>query len=88
MQAQAFGLPDETFGEIVCVWLQKAPGAALSEEAVKAYCKDRIAHFKVPAIVRFVDDFPLTVTGKVQKFVMREAMTRELTKDKAKQGSA
>ena len=88
LQAQAFGLPDETFGEIVCVWLQKAPGAALSEEAVKAYCKDRIAHFKVPAIVRFVDDFPLTVTGKVQKFVMREAMTKELTKDKAKQGSA
>ena len=88
LQAQAFGVPDKTFGEVVCVWLQKAPGCALDEAGVKAYCKDRIAHFKVPAIVRFVEDFPLTVTGKVQKFVMREAMTKELAKEQAKPGSA
>jgi fatty-acyl-CoA synthase len=84
LEAQAFGVPDEKFGEIVCVWIKRAPGSGLSEQDVKDYCKDRIAHFKVPAIVRFVDEYPLTVTGKVQKFVMRDVMTREMTAEAAR----
>ena len=78
LQAQVFGVPDEQLGEIVCAWLQKAPGSDLGEGDVKAYYKDKIAHFKVPAVVRFVDEFPLTVTGKVQKFVMRDVMIRDM----------
>jgi len=77
LEAQAFGVPDEKYGEIVCVWIKKAPDSDLTDTAVRDYCKEQIAHFKVPAIVRFVDEFPLTVTGKVQKFVMREAMMKE-----------
>ena len=78
LEAQAFGVPDEKFGEVVCVWIKKAQGSDLDEDGVRAYCRDSIAHFKIPAIVRFVDDYPLTVTGKVQKFVMREKMVEEL----------
>ena len=50
----------------------------MTEDDVRAFCKDRIAHFKVPRYIRFVDEFPLTVTGKAQKFVMRDAMLEEL----------
>lgn len=78
LEAQAFGVPDDKFGEIVCVWLKKAPDSSLNGQDVKDFCKEKIAHFKVPAIVRFVDEYPLTVTGKVQKFVMRKVMTKEL----------
>ncbi|NOX68659.1 MAG: AMP-binding protein [Gammaproteobacteria bacterium] len=78
LEAQAFGVPDEKYGEIVCVWIKKAPDSDMNEAAVQDYCKEQIAHFKVPAIVRFVDEYPLTVTGKVQKFVMREAMIKAL----------
>ena len=78
LEAQAFGVPDDKFGEIVCVWIRKAPGSDLDEEGVRAHCKDKIAHFKIPALVRFVDGFPLTVTGKVQKFVMRDEMIATL----------
>ncbi len=73
-EVQVFGIPDQKYGEIVCAWVQLKEGAALSEEEVKAFCKDQITHFKVPTHVRFVDDFPMTVTGKIQKFKMREAM--------------
>jgi fatty-acyl-CoA synthase len=82
LEAQAFGFPDEKYGEIVCVWIKRAPNASLSEAAVKDYCKDKIAYFKVPAIVRFVDEYPLTVTGKVQKFIMLNAMMKELQTEK------
>ena len=78
LEAQAFGVPDEKFGEIVCVWIKKTPGSDLDEDGVRAYCRDKIAHFKIPAIVRFVEEYPLTVTGKVQKFVMRDQMVEEL----------
>ena len=78
LEAQAFGIPDEKFGEIVCVWIKKAHGSGLDEDGVKAYCREKIAHFKVPAIVRFVEEYPLTVTGKVQKFIMREKMVEEM----------
>jgi fatty-acyl-CoA synthase len=54
-------------------------GAAATEEDIRAFCRGKITHFKIPRYVRFVDAFPMTVTGKVQKFVMREMMTKELT---------
>lgn len=70
--AQVFGVADPKYGEQVAVWVKKKPGSNLDEETLKAFCKGQIAHYKVPAIVKFVDEFPMTVTGKIQKFVMRE----------------
>lgn len=77
-QAQVFGVPDEKYGEIVCAWIVLAKDARLDEEDIKAFCRENIAHFKVPAHVRFKDELPMTVTGKPQKFVMSEAMREEL----------
>jgi fatty-acyl-CoA synthase len=75
MDAQVIGVPDKKYGEQIMAWIQTREGAHLDEEAVIAFCKGRIAHFKVPRYVRFVDEFPLTVTGKVQKFKLRELAT-------------
>ncbi len=69
---QVIGVPDERYGEEVCAWIVLREGAALSEEELRQFCAGRIARFKIPRYVRFVDGFPLTVTGKVQKFKMRE----------------
>ena len=77
--AQVFGVPDERYGEELCAWIRLKPGVTITEEDVRAFCRDKITHFKIPRYVRFVDEYPMTVTGKVQKFVMREMMTRELT---------
>lgn len=77
-QAQVFGLPDPKFGEEVAVWVILRPGAAMSEDALRDWCKGRIAHYKVPRYVRFVPEMPMTVTGKPQKFVMRDQMIAEL----------
>jgi fatty-acyl-CoA synthase len=71
-------VPDARFGEELMAWIQVRAGAALDEAAVKEYCKGRIAHYKVPRYVKFTDEFPLTVTGKVQKFKMREIAIAEL----------
>ncbi len=67
-----FGVPDERLGECVLAWVKSRDGAGLTEEGVKAFCDGQIAHFKIPESIRFVNEFPMTVTGKVQKFVMRE----------------
>jgi fatty-acyl-CoA synthase len=75
---QVFGVADEKYGEEVCAWIRLKPGASADSDEIRAFCRDRIAHYKVPRHVRFVDEFPMTVTGKVQKFVMRDAMAREL----------
>jgi fatty-acyl-CoA synthase len=72
LDVQVVGLPDERFGEEVCAWVRLKPGAALTEEGLKAFCRDQIAHYKVPRYVVFVEEFPTTVTGKVQKFKLRE----------------
>jgi fatty-acyl-CoA synthase len=72
------GVPDEKYGEELCAWVILADGASADEESIRAFCRDRIAHYKVPRYVRFVTEFPMTVTGKVQKFKMREESTREL----------
>jgi fatty-acyl-CoA synthase len=73
-----FGVPDAALGEVLCAWVQLRPGVHASEEEIQAFCKNQIAHYKVPRYVRFVEAFPMTVTGKVQKFVMRERMIHEL----------
>ncbi|MES2496950.1 MAG: AMP-binding protein [Pseudomonadota bacterium] len=78
VDAQIFGVPDEKFGEEVCAWVISRSGG-LSEAEVFAHCRGKIAHYKVPRHVRLVEGFPLTVTGKVQKFQMREMMTAELS---------
>ncbi|MCR4471573.1 MULTISPECIES: AMP-binding protein [unclassified Burkholderia] len=75
---QVFGVPDEKYGEEVCAWIVVRPSEQLSEDEVRQYCREQIAHYKVPRYIRFVDEMPMTVTGKVQKFVMRERMIEEL----------
>jgi fatty-acyl-CoA synthase len=75
---QVIGVPDERYGEELCAWIAVRSGATLDEVTVQAYCRERLAHFKVPRYVLFVDEFPMTVTGKVQKFKMREESTRRL----------
>ncbi len=77
-QVQVFGIPDPRFGEIVAAWIVSKPGADLSQDAIQTFCQGRIAHYKVPALVRFKSELPMTVTGKPQKFLMREAMIEEL----------
>ena len=75
---QVIGVPDQKYGEELCAWIVLKPGAALTPEAVRAFCQGQIAHYKIPRHVKFVEGFPTTVTGKVQKFAMREAMIAEL----------
>jgi len=75
---QGVGIPDDKYGEELCVWIIVRPGEALTEADVRAHCQGCIAHYKIPRHIRFVDEFPMTVTGKVQKFAMREQMVKEL----------
>jgi fatty-acyl-CoA synthase len=75
---QVIGVPDARYGEELCAWVRVRRGETVTEEELKAYCAGRIAHFKVPRYVRFTDDYPMTITGKVQKFKMREVSTTEL----------
>jgi fatty-acyl-CoA synthase len=75
---QVFGIPDARFGEELCAWIKLRSGEVLSADEVREFCRDQIAHYKVPRHIRFVDEFPMTVTGKMQKFIMRERMTSEL----------
>ena len=77
LDAQVIGVPDERYGEAVCAWVVPKEGAALDEDELKEFCRDKIARFKIPRYVRFVDAFPMTVTGKVQKFQMREREIEE-----------
>jgi fatty-acyl-CoA synthase len=75
---QVIGVPDERYGEELMAWVIARPGAELTEEDVKEFCRGQIAHFKVPRYVKFVESFPMTVTGKVQKFKLRESAIEEL----------
>jgi fatty-acyl-CoA synthase len=79
-EVQVFGVPDVLMGEEVCAWVQLRSGASLTEQQLKDFCREQISHFKIPRFVRFVDEYPMTVTGKIQKFVMRERMAEELAK--------
>ncbi|HEX3408203.1 MAG TPA: AMP-binding protein [Caulobacteraceae bacterium] len=78
------GVPDERFGEELCAWVRLSAGESATEEEIRAFCRGQIAHYKVPRYVRFVPEFPMTVTGKVQKFIIRERMMAELGLEPAK----
>ena len=82
---QVIGVPDERYGEELCAWVKLRPGAELTAAEVRDFCSGKIAHYKVPRYVRFTPDFPMTVTGKVQKFKMRETSISELGLEAASQ---
>ena len=75
---QVFGVPDAKYGEELCTWIVLKDGETCDEDEIRAFCKDQIAHYKIPRYVRFKEALPMTVTGKPQKFVMRDAMKDEL----------
>jgi fatty-acyl-CoA synthase len=75
---QVIGVPDDRYGEEICAWVKLRPGVSATEEEIRVFCRDQIAHYKVPRYIKFVDEFPMTVTGKIQKFIMRERTIAEL----------
>jgi fatty-acyl-CoA synthase len=75
---QVIGVPDSRFGEEIMAWIKIKPGSAVTEEEVKSFCRGTIAHYKIPRYIKFVDEFPMTVTGKVRKVEMREDSIKEL----------
>ncbi len=75
---QVVGLPDQKYGEELCAWIIAKPGTAPTEDSIRAFCKGQIAHYKVPRYIRFVSEFPMTVTGKIQKFRIRDEMKDQL----------
>jgi fatty-acyl-CoA synthase len=77
-QASVVGVPDPKYGEELCAWIKLKNGSTATEEEIRGFCKAKLAHFKVPRYVRFVEQFPQTVTGKIQKFKIRELMKAEL----------
>ena len=77
-EVAVFGVPDEFYGEQVAAWIELHSGESATEDEIREFCKDKIAHFKIPKYIRFIETFPMTVTGKVQKFKMREEMIKEL----------
>jgi fatty-acyl-CoA synthase len=80
-QASVVGIPDAKFGEELCAWIKLRADCKLTEDEVRAFCRRQLAHYKVPKYVRFVSSFPQTVTGKIQKFKIREQMIGELDLD-------
>jgi fatty-acyl-CoA synthase len=81
---QVFGVPDQRYGEELCTWIRLKPGESAAAEEIRDFCRGQIAHYKIPRHIRFVEAFPMTVTGKVQKFLMRGAMVEELGVSEAK----
>jgi fatty-acyl-CoA synthase len=75
---QVIGVPDAKYGEELCAWVKLRPGESATADDIRDFCKGQIAHYKVPRYVKFVDGFPMTVTGKIQKYLMREEMKKEL----------
>ena len=78
LDVQVVGVPDQKYGEVLCDWIILREGEAMSEDEVRSFCQGQIAHYKIPAYIRFTDNFPMTVTGKIQKFQIRERMKQEL----------
>ncbi len=76
-EVAVFGVPDEYYGEEVMAWIQLHAGETVTDNEIRDFCKGKIAHFKIPKYIRFVDEFPMTVTGKLQKFRMREIAIEE-----------
>ncbi|HRY05350.1 MAG TPA: AMP-binding protein, partial [Beijerinckiaceae bacterium] len=81
---QVVGLPDKKFGEELCAWIVPREGETITEDEVRDFCKGQIAHYKVPRYIKFVDGFPMTVTGKIQKFLIRDQMKQELGLEESK----
>jgi fatty-acyl-CoA synthase len=77
-QASVVGVPDPKYVEELCAWIKLKQGSAAGEQEIRDYCRAKLAHFKVPRYIRFVERFPQTVTGKIQKFKIREQMCQEL----------
>ena len=75
---KAFGVSDERMGEELCAWIKLNTGCSLNEEEVRQFCKGKISQFKIPKYISFVTEFPTTVTGKIQKFIMKETMGKRL----------
>jgi fatty-acyl-CoA synthase len=75
---QVIGVPDVKYGEEIMAWVKLRQGSELTEDGLREFCRGKIAHFKVPRYLRFVEDYPMTITGKVQKFRMREIAAAEL----------
>jgi len=82
---QVIGVPDEKYGEELCAWVRLRPGSTITTEQVREFCTGKIAHYKIPRYVRVTGEFPMTVTGKVQKFKMRETSVSELGLETASQ---
>ena len=80
-QVAVFGVPDEFYGEEIMAWIQLHAGVSATEDEIRQFCKDKIAYFKVPKCIRFVEEFPMTVTGKLQKFRMREIALEEMKRE-------
>lgn len=78
LDVQVFGVPDDHYGEEICAYVRLRPGVEAEPEEIMAFCRGQIAHYKVPRYVKFVDQFPMTVTGKIQKFQMRDQAIAEL----------
>ncbi|XP_066986589.1 medium-chain acyl-CoA ligase ACSF2, mitochondrial-like [Macrobrachium rosenbergii] len=78
LEAQVFGVPDSRMGEEMAAWIRRVDNSSLNEEALRAWCKGKIAHFKVPRYILFKDELPRTVTGKIQKFALRNITIEEL----------
>jgi len=77
-EVQVFGVPDQRMGEEVCAWIQLRDGRTATEEEIREFCKGQISHYKIPRYVRFVDEYPMTVTGKIRKIEMSAMMAEEL----------
>jgi fatty-acyl-CoA synthase len=77
-QVAVVGVPDARYGEQVAAWICLHEGETATEDELRDFCRERIAHFKVPRYIRFVDALPMTVTGKIQKFVLREQAAEAL----------
>ena len=75
---QVIGIPSQKYGEEVMAWIKPKPGESITEEEIKAFCDGQITHFKIPKFYKFVDEFPMTVTGKIKKVEMRKISTAEL----------
>ena len=78
IDVQVVGVPDEKFGEEVCAFIQARDGASVDTDAVREFCRGKIAHYKVPRYVLSIEDFPMTVTGKIQKYLLRDAAVEQL----------
>ena len=81
---QVIGVPDAKYGEELCAWIRLREGESCSTDDIRAFCDGQIAYYKIPRYIEFVDSFPMTITGKIQKFVMRQQMKEKLGLDETK----